>query len=168
MVWPPKEDHVAYENVNSTNAAGILEYMDVVGNEIIAIMGTLEHPNIGVFDKVDPLFLKFDTKGNITRKVWLSETPDINEATISAFKIKNNQYCIAWGPGNDYDKNWEAGAATISIIDSNGEFIVKPEKLNYSFGTYSEIIQLNDGRIVWANAGSSPSSKIHIFVGQFK
>lgn len=166
VVWPPKEDHIPYEKCNSANAAGLLEYMDVNGGDIIAILATLEKPNIGVFDKVDPLFLKFDTKGNIKKEVWLNRSPNSDESKISTAKTKNGNYIIAWSAGNVYENNYKPDNITISVIDSNGNFIKKSKTLNYPFGTYSKIIALTDGRVVWTNAGSSPSGEIEIFVGK--
>jgi hypothetical protein len=46
----------------------MLRYMAEDNGELIAVMGTVDHPNIGWKTKADPLFLKFDKEGNITKK----------------------------------------------------------------------------------------------------
>ena len=148
VIWPPKEDYIPYEKVKSTNAAGILEDIAVDGKDLIAFMGTLEHPNLGVFSKVDPLFLKFDIHGNILKKKWLTVTPDKDESVISVAPMGKN-YLVGWGKGNDYDDKWKPGPLTISLIDGNGNFIRKPKELNYPFGTYSRFYKTSSNSLIW-------------------
>jgi len=148
IIWPPKEDYIPYEKVNSTNAAGILEYAVANGNNLIAFMCSVEHPNIGIGVKTDPLFLKFDIKGNILKKKWLTVTPDKDESLISVVPFGKN-YFVGWGKGNDYYNNWKPSPLTVSLIDDNGNFIKKPEQLNYSFGTYSKFYKTSQNSLFW-------------------
>lgn len=169
VVWPPKEDHVPYAECNSSAAAGLIRYLDAVNGEILAIVGTLEHPNIGWKSKVDPMFLKFDTQGNITKRTWLAQTPTADDSNITVFKTSHNKYWVAWSGGNVYENNYKADNIKLAQIDANGNFTQKLKEHQFPFGTYSQLIELKDGRLVWVNVeGYSPSENIEIYVGTFK
>lgn len=157
LLWPPKEDYIPYEEVNSTNAAGILECMIADNNDFIALMGTLEHPNIGVFDKVDVMFLKTNPKGEVIKQKWLIQSEGVDESVISTSPYGNN-HVIAWGMGNDYDQDWEPQNITLSMIDSNGDFIIPPKEFSHPLGTYSKLSSMKNGEIIWTTADNGSRS----------
>jgi len=162
VVWPPKEDFISYSDCQSSNAAGMLRYMAEDNGELIAFMGTVDHPNIGWKTKVDPLFLKFDKQGNITKKKYLQVSFDIDESNISVEKIGKN-YLVAYGPGNDYDNNWEASSFEINIIDGNANNILAPTKVDYPFGTNSKMIPVSNKKFVWCNAAYDGVSQLDYY-----
>jgi hypothetical protein len=165
--YPPKEDFVPYEKVNSTNAAGILHYSDENNGNLIAILGSLEHPNIGVFTKVDPLFLKISKDGQVLSKKWLKVTPDYHESNISITKIGVN-YVIMWSAGNVYENDWlPSTEGEICIVDGDGNFIKQPTKINMPFGTSSSIASLSPKRVYWFEQTANYSSTIDLYTVTF-
>jgi hypothetical protein len=157
VLWPPVEDHLTYEEVNSTNAAGILEEMLPVDNGFVAFLGTLDSPNIGIFDKVDVLFLKTDLDGNLQEKKWLIESPNLSESVISAIPM-GGEFLVAWGEGNDYDDNWRPGQITLALIDQKGSFILPPNTLDFPLGTYSKLEKGPGNTAVYTLADNGSSS----------
>ncbi|MBI9101640.1 MAG: hypothetical protein JEY99_04455 [Spirochaetales bacterium] len=148
IIWPPEDDFVSYEEVNSTNAAGILEVMLPLEDGFIALMGTLEHPNIGVFDKVDVLFMKVDLEGNVTDQRWLTRTPGKDESVITAIPW-GQDYLVAWGKGNDYDMDWEPANITLSTISRDGRPLIPAKEWDYPMGTYSYLTPGLDDSALW-------------------
>lgn len=148
LLWPPDEDYIPYSDVNSTNAAGILEEMYPVDGGFIAMLGTTEHPNIGWETKVDVLFLRTSLTGDIQYFKWLSRSAEEDDAVISFIPLGDN-FLVGWGKGNDYNEYWEPGNVTLSLIDEYGEFILNPISFDISYGTYSKIIKGNNGSAVW-------------------
>lgn len=166
MLWPPAGDYVPYEKVKSTNAAGILEFFAPSGNDFITLMGTLEHPNLGVFDKVDVLFFRFDKKGKILKQKWLTRTKDFDESAVFSVPVGNN-FLIAWGTGNDYDNNWEPGNVYLSLVNSDGEFIITPREAAFPLGTYSRLYSLPGNRAIWPLADNQ-SSTVDFYIVEIK
>lgn len=167
--YPPKEDYVPYSKVNCSNAAGLLRFMDEINNdELIAILGSTEHPNIGVFTKVDPLFLKISKSGKkVVKKKWLHITPDKQDSHISVRKMGKN-YLLAWGGGNEYKNNWKAGNFNMSIINSNGDFILHPTTVAYPFCSSSELLPLSPSQFIWLEQTKNHSTSIDLYTVTFE
>jgi len=159
IAWPPKEYHLTYEEVNSTNAAGILHFMDATDGVLTAFLGTVENPNIGWKTKVDPLFLKMDKNGNILKKKYLRQTADIDEGVISVFPLRD-KYVVAMGAGNEYSNNWEAANFEVTVIDENAKTLLAPTKINKPFGSNSQLVPITAKKMVWCNAAYSGLSKL--------
>lgn len=160
--WPPKEDTVAYEACQSSNAAGLLHFMDTPGDNLIAILGTLEHPNIGVNTYVDPLFLKMDQRGNILQKKYLRVTPIVHEDRISAHRLGKDSYAVAFGPGNQFDTNWEPAQFELCIINTDGDYLLRPTPIPYPFGSNSDLIPISPKELVWCS-GKNNSKTITLY-----
>lgn len=148
VAWPPKEDYVPYERCETSNAAGLLHFMDATPNGLIAIMGTLDHPNIGIYTKEDPLLLKMDTQGNILIKKYLQISPDVDESNISVHKIGPN-YAVAFGPGNVYENNWQPGNFELCVIDGEGNFLLAPTPVDHPLDSDSNLVPFSDRELVW-------------------
>lgn len=162
VAWPPKEYWISYEEVNSTNAAGILEYIDTAGDDLVAFLGSLENPNIGWKSKVDPLFLRISPEGKVVVKRWLEQNSSKDAANITVVK-KGETFIVGWGAGNDYDNNWQESDLTLAVIDDEGNFIMAPKVLAEPFGTYSRFNMQADGSIFWLNsANGSGTIDVHI------
>ena len=157
-MWPPKEDLLSYEEVKSTNAAGILDAMFVDGNYLIALLGTTEHPNI-VSGPIDPLFLKMDKAGNIVEKKWLKQSNDINEWYISAYPLGDN-YLLAFADIADWAS---IGSFEYCIINKNGDFIRNIEKINYPFSPQSKLIPLSNKKFFWFDKYTNDSKTIDLY-----
>lgn len=166
VAWPPKEDYIPYSEVNSTNAAGILHFMAEADDNLIAILGTVEHPNIGWKTKVDPLFLKFDKNNKILRKKYLKFTPEHDEAHITVHPLGKN-YLIAFGEGNSYNDSWQAQDFEFCIVDANAEFILKPTKVSKPFGTYSDLVPLSTKKMIWFEGSQSNYDQINLYQLKF-
>lgn len=158
VAWPPKEDFVPYSECKSSSAPGILHFMAEDKGELIAIMGTLDHPNIGWDTKVDPLFLKFDKQGNVTKKKYLKVSPE-DEGNISVHPLDGN-YLVAYGKGNDYDNGWAAGNFEVTIIDGNANTVLAPTKIAKPFGSNSQLVPVSSKKFVWLNAPYDGVSKL--------
>lgn len=163
--YPPEEDMLTYEEVQSTNAAGILEFAGESNGNLVAVLGSTEHPNVGVFTKVDPLFLLFDKQGNVIKSKWLKQSPAEDESVISVNQL-NDMFFIGWGTGNDYDKGWEAGNLEFSVYDAEGNTLVSPIAIQAPFGTYGKLIILSNNKICWFD-GVNGGSTIDIYVTTF-
>lgn len=153
VAWPPEEDWITYENCQSSNAAGMLKYMDTKEGYHIAILGTLDHPNLAWDTKVDPLFLKMDLHGNILQKKYLTVTPETGESTISVVPLGNN-YLIAFGEGNVYKNDWNPGTFSFCIVDSDGNFIVEPTPVVHPFNTDSNMIPVSEKEFIWCTGNN--------------
>jgi hypothetical protein len=160
VAWPPKEDWITYENCQSSNAAGLLKYMDTKEGYHIAILGTLDHPNLAWDTKVDPLFLKMDLQGNIVQKKYLTVTPETGESTISVTPLGNN-YLIAFGEGNVYENDWKPGTFSLCIVDPNGDFIVEPTPVMHAFNTDSNLIPVSEKEFIWCT-GNNGSQELEL------
>ncbi|MCP4441873.1 MAG: hypothetical protein GY810_23445 [Aureispira sp.] len=166
IAWPPKEDYIPYSEVNSTNAAGILHFMAESDDNLIAILGTVEHPNIGWKTKVDPLFLKFDKENKMLRKKYLKFTPNEDESHITTHPIGKN-YLIAFGAGNSYDDDWQAQDFEFCIVDNNANFILKPTKVNKSFGSNSDFVPMSNKEFIWFEQSRNGSEDIDLYQLKF-
>lgn len=162
LLWPPAEDYIPYEEVNSTNAAGILSAMVPWNDGFAAFMGTTESPNIGWNTKVDVMFMATDPEGNVERKVWLTRTPIEDDSVITAVPIDGG-YLVAWGKGNDYDDNWKTGPVTLAIIDNDGRFIQGPQQFELPFGSYARFTKTPDGRVFWTDSPRNGSAELNIY-----
>jgi hypothetical protein len=146
IIWPDPEYRFPYEEVNSTNPNGVLEEMFMDNGDIISIMASIDHLNVGVFDKLDVLFLRHDAQGREEERRWLTRTED-DESKIIVEQLGNRLFFL-WGAGNSYDDNWVALNATFAITDLQGRFIQRPVELNAPLGTYSDAVIL-DTQLVW-------------------
>ncbi len=164
--YPPEEDYVPYEKVESTCAAGILEFCDEANGNLIAVLGSTEHPNVGVFTKVDPLFLVIDKNDGVIAKKWLEVSPETDESNISVHPL-GEHYLIAWGAGNDYDNDWKAGNVEIAIVDANGDFVVKPVEIDAPFGMDSEIFPISETEFGWFEQTLNGSDFVNFYKVNF-
>lgn len=146
ILWPDPEYRIPYEEVNSTNPNGVLEEMFMADGDVISIMASIDHLNIGVFDKLDVLFLRHGVDGREIDRRWLTRT-DSDESKILV-KRYGNGLLYLWGAGNSYDNNWKASNATFAYTDLHGRFIQRPQEINAPLGTYSDAIVLGN-RLVW-------------------
>lgn len=147
IAWPPQEQWISYEDCQSSSAAGLLYFADEVDGNFIAIMGTLDNPNIGWGTKVDPLFLKFDAAGNTLEKKFLKVSLNTNEGNISVHPLGEN-YLVAFGEGNE-PENLQPQNFEICIIDKNGNFLYQPTRVEAAFGSDSELIPISAKEFVW-------------------
>lgn len=162
VAWPPKEDFLNFDQCKSANAVGTLSGIFVDQNFIYTFLGTLDHPNIGIDSKVDPLFLKMDFQGNILTKKWLTQTPEINEALISIFPIEQN-FLVAFGSGVNSGSNSEQGSFEFCVIDKNGNFMRQIEKVNFPFGANSKLLQLSEKKFAWFEQSENGSDFINLY-----
>lgn len=166
IAWPPKEDFIPYEEVNSTNAAGILEFIAPDGDSLIALLGSEEHPNIGWQTKVDPLFLRIGTDGKVEVKRWLEQNKNKDASVITAVDI-GSSYIVGWGPGNVYENSWKPANLTIAVINSKGEFIMEPREVKEEFGTYSSFTQTSVESLFWLYTANY-SQSVDVYIVEFE
>lgn len=160
VAWPPEEDRISYEACNSSTAAGMLKFMDYRNNGLIAVLGTLDHPNLSWDTKVDPLFLKMDVQGHILEKKYLAVTPNSGESTISVNKFGEN-YLVAFGEGNVYANDWKASTFSWCVVDADGNFVYNPVEVLLPFGTDSELIPVSETTFSWCT-GSNGSQVLEL------
>jgi len=79
---------------------------------------------------------------------WLKVSPEVDESNISVSEL-NNKYFIAFGEGNSYENGYQPGTLEICIVNKNGNFVLNTTKVNYPFGTDSQIIAIDEKTIVW-------------------
>lgn len=158
VVWPPESEWKSYEESNSANAPGILEFMYSHNNSLIAALATEENPNLGWDSKTDVLFLKTDYKGQILKEIWLTKTPNKDESKILVTPYQGNLLFI-WGPGNVYENDWQPDPPTLAVVDFNGNFIEYPEKLSsFPLGSSSDAGTMANGDALWTYADNYSSS----------
>lgn len=164
--YPPKEEYLSYSEVESTNAAGLLRYADENDGNLVAILGSTENPNIGVFTKVDPLFLLMDKQGNVLTKKWLKQSDEVDESRITVDKIGGN-YLVAWGEGNVYEDDWAAGNVEIMILSPEGKELMPPVELEGTFCSSSQVFAISETTFCWFEVAYNGSKTINLYTATF-
>ncbi len=157
--WPPEEDIPPAGDIVCGSAAGILGGTFSDNNSSIAILSTTEHPNFNGASDLAPLFLKFDTIGNVISKIWLKQNYS-QEFNISSYLLQNNNILLAFYATADWSSisNFE-----YCIIDKNGNFVKDIEKLNYPFSPSSQLCALTDKKFYWFEQYENEHSYINLY-----
>lgn len=145
----PDQDKLPYKDMykvsKSSTEAGHVSDLVEIGDYIYTVIATLPVEKHPVLDqKKDLMFLKFDRNGNVLKSKWLGVTNTIDE-DVPFISVYGDKIFLAYMLKTDsYDYDYKA---TIAVINTEGDYVVKPKSTEYYLDYQSRIINFPNGDV---------------------
>ncbi|NVK64476.1 MAG: hypothetical protein HWE22_07795 [Flavobacteriales bacterium] len=148
-VLHPNQDVLPYEDMyavsKSSTDAGEVGGIVRIGDYFYTVITTVPQHSLPVLNqKKDFLFLKLDLNGNEVSRRWI-KTPYKNESVPLIIEQEGNIFMAFMHKTGEYDYDYKA---TIALLNTNGDYLVAPQKTDYTFNYQSRLTQHPNGDII--------------------
>lgn len=149
----PDQNNLPYEDMygmsKSSTDAGEIGGIVRIGNYFYTVIATVPAYNLPVLkQKKDFLFIKMDLNGNEVMRRWI-KTPNLDENIPFIIEQNGNVFMAFMYKTGEFDYDY---TATIALLNTNGDYLIEPEKTDYILNYQSRLTKFPNGDIALISA----------------